>query len=60
MPGRGVMRAVKGIIKTDKGTIRAGQDFQCCTILYLILKYKRNIKTNLNVMVLIQEIIHLK
>ena len=48
------------VMRADKGTIRAGQDFQCHLILSLSLKYKRIIKMNPNFMIFIQEITCLK
>ena len=50
----------QGVIRTGEGVIRAGPNFQCSPILQLILKSKNIIKTNLNLMVFMQEIIHLK
>ena len=50
----------KSIIKAGEGTIRAGENFECRPILYLILRYKNIIRKNLNLMVFIQEIIYLK
>ena len=46
------------MIKAGEGGIRVGQNFQCRP--KLILKYKNNIKMNLNLVVLIQEINYLK
>ena len=53
------IRTGQGTIRAGKGTIRAGQDCQCHLIL-LISEYKRIIKMNLNLVVLIQEIIYLE
>ena len=50
----------KDTIIVREGTIRAGQNFLCHLILQIISKYKSIIKTNLNLMVFIQEIIYLK
>ena len=55
----GSTSASKGVIWACKGTIRAGQNFYCRLILWLILKCKNIIKANLNLMVLIQRIIYL-
>ena len=45
----------RGVTRADEGKIRTGQNFECCLIVLLILKYKTIIKTNLNLVVLIQE-----
>ena len=45
----------KDMIRTDKETIRAGQNLKCYFILWLILKYKSITKINSNFMVFIQE-----
>ena len=50
----------KGTIRAGEGTIWCSQDFWCCLTLSQILKYQNIIKTNLNLMVFIQEIIYLK
>ena len=50
----------RGTIRAGESTIRAGQNLWCCLILWLTLKYKIMIKINLNLIVFIQEIIHLK
>ena len=50
----------RGTIRAGKGTVGTGMDFYWCLILLEILKYKSIIKTNLNLMVFIQEIIYLK
>ena len=62
IPWRGVLRAGEGTNKACEGTnragegvIRTGQDFQC-----KFLKYKNIIKTNMNLIVFIQETIYLK
>ena len=49
-----------GKIRAGKETIKTGENFWRCLILYVILKYKNIIKTNLNLMVFIQNIIYLK
>ena len=54
--GGGTIRADEGKFRAGEGTIRAGQDFEWKQI----LKYKSIIKTNLNLMVLIEEINYLK
>ena len=45
-----------GKITAGKETIKAGENFWRCLILYVILKYKNIIKTTLNLMVFIQNI----
>ena len=47
-------------IRGGDGVIEAGdgQDFQCCLLLQLVLKYKNITKMNPDLMVLIQEIIY--
>ena len=62
--GRGVMRAGEGKVKTGEGTIRAGEGtirvgriFNAASFFVLIFKYKNNIKTNLDLMGFIQEIL---
>ena len=47
-------------IRADEWTNRTGQDFWYRLILWLILKYKNFIKTNLDLMVFMREIIYLK
>ena len=49
-----------GNLLSGKGTITADEQFWCCPILYMILKYKNIMKMNLDFMVFIQEIIYLK
>ena len=36
----GIMTAGKGTVRAGERTTKAGQDFWCCVILELILKYK--------------------
>ena len=52
LSGRGVLRAGQGLIRT-------GNVFRWHPILSLMLNYK-NIKTNLNLAVFVQEIVYLK
>ena len=47
-------------IRADEWTNRTGQDFWYRLILWLILQYKNFIKTNLDLMVFMREIIYLK
>ena len=65
IPGREVITASEEIVWADKGgiatskgrdTFRAGDDFKCLLILYLILKYKTITKMNLNLMMFIRNI----
>ena len=58
--GKGVIRDGKGTIRTGERTIGAGQDFWCCRIPKLILKYKSIIEMNLNLIEFTQVIIYLK
>ena len=44
-------------IRASNGVHRAGEDFQFCLFLSLILKYKSVTKMNLNLKIFIQEII---
>ena len=58
--GKGVVRDGDWLIQRGGGVIRPGQDFYCCVILQLILKFTNITKTNLILMVFIPEIIYLK
>ena len=51
---------ISGNTLTGKTVTKAGQNFWCCLILYLVLKYQNIIKMNLNLMAFAQEIIFLK
>ena len=52
------IRGGDGVIEAGERTNSAGQDFQCCLLLQLVLKYKNITKMNPDLMVLIQEIIY--
>ena len=53
---RGIVRAGSGNKKVQKTTTKNENNFQCCLILYLILKYRNIIKIKLDLMVFILEI----
>ena len=53
---QGAIKAGDGVFRAGNGTVRLGQDLQCCVILWIILKYKDIIKMNPKLMVFIQEI----
>ena len=54
----GNMLAGKYVIRACEEIVRAGESFWYCLILFLILKFKDNIKMNLDSMAFIQEIIY--
>ena len=61
LEGKGVIlikaksRRGQRVVWAYEATITAGQDFQCCLILWLILKIKDIFKMNLNLMLFIQK-----
>ena len=60
IPGGRLIRPGKGVIWAGERTIKGDQGLQCRLIIFVILKYKTIIKTNLNLIVLIWETFYLK
>ena len=58
--GRGIVKSGYENKKFLKTTIKNKNNFECCLILYLILKYKNNVKIKLDLVVFILEIIYQK